>query len=241
MRVRPIAVLLVLAAAGAPGWAGEISFGPAFTPADFAVLTEVLADTIAFPNLGPAEPGGLVGFEVLAASGGSRADESDSYWHHGVDGETLLGTLAGNRVIARKGLPARFDLGGQVGEVLGERFWGAEARWALLEGGAVSPALAVRGTYSRLESAPIELEVAEAQLVLSKGVLFLTPYGAVGYHKTQASAFFGDPAPQTHEVERDGVTAALGVRISPLPFVHVVAEVRRGFVTAFFVGVGAGL
>jgi len=241
MRARLVLVLLMLVAIVPCGVAGELSFDAAFTPEDFADLTEVLADTVAFPNLGPAEPGGLMGFEVLAAAGGARADEGDRYWEHGIDGDTVLGTLSGSRAIARKGLPGHLDLGAQLGKVLGERFWGGELRWALLEGGNVSPALALRATYSRLDNAPIDLEVAEAQVVLSKGFLILTPYGALGYRKASASAFFGDPAPRTHEVDRDGVTATVGLRISPLPFIRVVAEVRQGFGTSYFVGFGVGL
>jgi hypothetical protein len=241
MRARLVLVLLLLVSIVPCSWGGELSFDAAFTPDDFADLTEVLADTIAFPNLGPAEPGGLPGFEVLGAAGGASADEDDSYWEHGIDGDTTFGTLSGERVIGRKGLPARLDVGAQFGKVLGEEFWGGELRWALLEGGNVGPALALRATYSRLDNAPIDLEVAEAQVVLSKGFLILTPYGAVGYRKASASAFFGDPAPRTHEVDRDGYTSAVGLRITPLPFIRVVAEVRQGFGRSYFIGFGVGL
>lgn len=238
---RLLLIALVLAVGlGAPA-AGEIVFQPGFTPADLADLSEALGDALVLPNLGPAEPTGLGGFEILAAWGGPRVDSSSHWWKYGVNGSRTLGLLGGGRVIARKGLPRGFDVGGQVGTVLGNRFWGAEVRWALLEGGMVEPAVALRASFTRMEqSSDLRVDVSEVQLVASKGFTLLTPYAAAGYRRVESRAFFGDPLPLTWKTKSDRWTGAAGVRASFLP-VRVVAEVRRSLATSVFVGVGVGL
>lgn len=239
MRLRTLVGLLVLAAAGP--CAADFELGPLFTPADLTELCESVGDALVFPNLGPASATGLSGFEVLAAGGGPRIETSSGWWKHGVNGSTTAGLMAGGRGIVRKGLPLHLDVGAQYGTLLGEKFWGAEARWALLEGGMVEPALAVRGSYSRLEQADVlRVEVAEAQLVLSKGFTLLTPYVAGGYRWVKGRGFFGVPSPRWWETDAERWTAAAGVRLNLLPF-RVVGEVRQGLRTSVFAGVGIGL
>ncbi|MFH1177383.1 MAG: hypothetical protein V1750_08245 [Acidobacteriota bacterium] len=230
--------LLVLLAM--PVGAAEFRFDAAFTPGDFETLAEAVADVIVFPNMGPAAPGGVLGFEALAVAGAGQVDTKSHWWRHGVAGSAAGGLLLGPRLVARKGLPARLDLGAQAGKMLGEEFIGAELRWAILDGGMISPAVALRASYSRLSGAPFDLEVAEAQLVISKGMPLLTPYAAVGYRGVEASAFFGDPAPRDHRVRAERVTGAAGFRLSLLPF-KLVAEARQGARMSYFVGIGAGL
>ncbi len=232
-----VVAAMAMTAAGAR--AGDIGFAPGFTPSDLGRMVDTVSDAVVFPNLGPAEPTGIVGFEVLAASGGPRVDTGTRWWTEGTSGDTTAGLLNGTRVIARKGLPLRFDVGAQVGRVLGERFWGVEGRWALLEGGVVSPAMALRASRSHLDG-PLDLTVSEVQLVLSKGFAMLTPYAAVGYRRGEGHATFGDPVAVRHSATEDRATAAVGVRLG-LPLFRVVAEARRGAEVGYFIGLGVGL
>ncbi len=239
MRSRGVLALALLLLAG-QAMAGGFAFDAEFTVADLEGLTRAMGDVLAFPNLGPASPSGLVGFEVLAAGGGPQVDTDSHWWEHGVDGSTAGGLLVGGRLIARKGLPARLDVGVQYGKVLGEDFWGAEARWALLEGGAVEPALAVRAAYTKLEADVAEFEVTEGQLVLSKGFALLTPYAMAGWRKCEGRGLIGASEPVWESVSNDGFVGAAGVRFGLPPF-RLVAEARKGEELGFFVGVGVGL
>ncbi|NCO68939.1 MAG: hypothetical protein GW878_00230 [Acidobacteria bacterium] len=148
--------------------------------------------------------------------------------------------LATGRVIARKGLPFGIDVGGQIGQVLGERFWGVDAKAAILDGGTLTPSVAVRGSFSRLSSGPVDFRVAEAQVSLSKGFAVLTPYVGAGARWIQGDAQFGPIVPVSHEVREQKVMAFAGLRLSLLPL-RIVAEVRQGSTTAGFVGLGVGL
>ncbi|MGE5236289.1 MAG: hypothetical protein ACM3O7_08085 [Acidobacteriota bacterium] len=237
-RLLPVLIMTALVATTAAG--GDIAFDAAFTATDFARLADALADTISFPVAGPASPSGVLGLRVLAGTGGPNVDTGSHWWQHGVNGDTVAGALIGSRVVVRAGLPFRLDAGGQVGQVLGERFWGLEGRWALLAGGVLEPAVGVRASYSRLDGGPVGLEVGELQLALSKGFAVVTPYAALGLRRTQADASFGDPAPRRREHSSQIATASLGAQVS-LALFKVLAEVRKGRSVGYFVALGFGL
>ncbi len=239
---RLVLCAIVVVLSGGTALAGDISFDPSFTATDLQEMTKALGDVLTFPNLGTATPSGVMGFEALAAAGGPRVDTGASWFRLGPGGTTVGKVLVGQRLILRKGLPAGIDVGAQLGSVMGQRFWGGEVRWALLEGGMLSPGVALRATYSRLESAPLDkVDVAEGQLCISKGFAFLSPYAAVGYRRISARATFGQPVAVSHSADSNGWTAAVGLRATLFPVLHVVGEVRPGSMNAVYLGVGVGL
>ncbi|MBZ5590391.1 MAG: hypothetical protein LAO05_17715 [Acidobacteriia bacterium] len=239
MRRFGVALVVVALSAGLAVAGG--GFGLEFGQADLDALTDALGDVASFPNLGTAAPGGLAGFQILGAAGGPQIDTSSRWWgsvpHTNVVGDLLVG----QRVIVRKGLPLRLDVGVQVGKALGDQFWGADLRWAFVEAGTLQPAVALRVAYSHVDSSVLaSLEVEEAQLVMSKGFPIVSLYGAAGYRRVEGHATFGDPLPLAHSSTRTGVTGTVGAQLSLLPFLHLVGEVRRGANTCVFVGLGVG-
>ena len=221
--------------------AGSFTLDPRFTHDDLLSMAEALADVLTFPNLGTATPTGLPGFEVMAAAGGPQVDTGSNWWHLAPHADTVGGVLVGQRIILRKGLPYRFDVGAQFGSVMGESFWGGEVRWALMEGGMVSPGVAVRAAYSRLQNSPLDVEVAEGQLVASKGFAIISPYAALGYRGVSAKASFGAPVPASHSATSSGWTGALGARVTLIPLLRLVGEFRPGSQKSVFIGLGVGL
>ncbi|MGD1147813.1 MAG: DUF6588 family protein [Thermoanaerobaculaceae bacterium] len=235
------AMLVALALSAGLAHAGEFGLGPGFTQADLDSITQAFGDAVNFPNLGGAAPGGVTGFQILGVAGGPEVDTSAHWWRYVPHANTVGGVLFGQRVIVRKGLPFNLDVGVQVGRVFGDQFWGADVRWAFVEGGALSPAMALRAAYSRASSSLLDrLDVAEAQLVISKDFPVVSPYGAIGYRRVSGRANFGDPVPLGYSSTTSGVTATVGARLGLLPFFHVVGEVRRATSTCVFVGVGVG-
>jgi hypothetical protein len=222
-----------------PVRAGSLDLPGSFTSAQFASFSMAAADAITFPWLASAVPTGLSGFELVAAAGGPRVN-SDSAWWHAIDNRLVAGVWPGQRLIARKGLPLRFDVGAQVGSLAGERFWGVEGRWALVDGGAVTPAIALRASYSQFANAPFQVAAQELQLGISKGFAILTPYGAIGYRRFDASARVGTPADVALSSTGSTTTWAAGVRLN-VPVLRLVGEVRHAANLAFFLGVGVGL
>ena len=142
-----------------------------------AVVTEAGRLT-AYRSMMPAEPGGWTGFDIGIAISGVEVEES--LWQQfNVDEDAL----AVPRLIARKGLPFNLDVGAFYAEVndYDLSLYGVELQWAILDGTAATPALALRGSYTELDAAgEVEVTTTAADLVVSKGLAMLTPYAGIG-------------------------------------------------------------
>jgi len=82
-----------------------------------------------------------------------------------------------------KGLPFGFDVGAFYTSVPSSNIGlvGGELSYALFEGGVISPAVSVRGTYSRLTGVDqLDMTTKGLELSISKGFAFFTPYAGVG-------------------------------------------------------------
>ncbi len=231
-------VLICLAAPSAS--AGDLVLAPGFSPGDLADLAAVIADAITFPQLAEAAPLGLTGFHVVVAAGGPEVATRADWWNSAMKDRVVGNVLIAPRALLRKGLPMRLDVGVQVGKVFGLTFWGGEAAWGLMEGGALLPAVGLAGSYCRLEDSPVALEIGEARLTVSKGFAVITPFASLGLRRERTSAELDVPFAGVFTVEDERVTGAAGVVVG-VPPLRFVAEVRRAAATGFFVGVGVGL
>ena len=58
---------------------------------------------------------------------------------------------------------------------------GAEVKWAILQGSAVTPAVAIRGAYTKLSGVTdMDISTKSADLSISKGFAMFTPYAGYG-------------------------------------------------------------
>jgi hypothetical protein len=64
---------------------------------------------------------------------------------------------------------------------------GGELRYVLIDGGTVTPALAVRASYSQIQGiADFDLNSSALEAAISKGFLLLTPYAGAGLVRSVA-------------------------------------------------------
>lgn len=118
----------------------------------------------------PTEAQGVTGFDIGVATSFSEISDGDD--------------VSVTRVNLHKGLPYGFDIGGffgnahQDGESNSIR--GYEVRYALLDGDTVTPAIGVRGAYTKLDNDALDLNTKSLDIGISKGFAFLTPYVGVG-------------------------------------------------------------
>jgi hypothetical protein len=177
-----IAALALAAALGAaPAAAWEVD--TAATPAQLDAFHRRFS-FVAYPFPGHgATPLGITGFRVDVGALADRDLDDDPEAGPVIDGSVPGGWVTVGRVSARKGLPAKIDLGASYARALdgdGE-LASVDLQWALLDGGAVSPALAFRLVGQRsLDDGPYELEQYGAEVLLSKGFAVLTPYVGAG-------------------------------------------------------------
>ena len=146
----------------------------------FADLVKDLGAVISYRAITPAEHLGELGVDLgIELTGTSMETDALSQVTTG----NAPSTVYAPKIHVHKGLPMNIDLGA-VYSVLPEsniRYFGAEIRYAFLEGGVGMPALALRGTYSVLTGVEhFDLSSAGIELTLSKGFTLLTPYAGVG-------------------------------------------------------------
>ena len=173
------ALLSVVALAAAPLARGDdLDNLAGLTQSQFKDLASDLTGALAYKAIAPAEPGdnhdGINYFPLTETSGG---------------GVWRIATGSGRdylpvpRLMVQKGLPLGFDVGAFYTAVPDSNIkaWGAEFKYAVLEGGTATPAVAVRGALSRMSGVDdLKVDTKSLEVVVSKGFLNLTPYGGIG-------------------------------------------------------------
>jgi hypothetical protein len=203
----------------------------------FAVLSTETALALSSALLQPASTTGHAGFDV-------QLEAAYAGVHPQSIGSTSLGGFGPRSpwqtrglvphelflpsVHVRKALPFSFELGGRMIYLSQSSYFAAqvEGKWALNEGSAVLPDVAVRAAYTKLFGhRDLDLGAMEVDLVASKrwgvnGVTSLTPYAAARFSYVSASSEVIDFSPTT----RPGATES-ETRVSQAAF----PKLRNGF------------
>ncbi len=164
----------------------------ALTQSAFRDLSEQLGLALAYHPLAPAEPLGLLGFDVGIELTATDIDEDASFWTAVLDDPSsdLPSYLPFTKIHAQKGLPLGVDLGVVYTQVPSSNIgmWGAEVKWAILKGTLATPALALRGSYTALFGVDnLDTSTYGADLSISKGFGPFTPYAGIGQFAINAS------------------------------------------------------
>lgn len=184
----------------------------------FEELTENLGAATHYKGVTPAEPLGVIGFDV--GLGLMSTDIDEDLFDLGSQGDFDGSGFNLARLQVHKGLPFGLDVGASIAQGIDNdaTVLGAELRYNLINGGIVSPSLGVRASYSMVEGLD-DLDVSNAalELTVSKGFLMLTPYAGIGIVRTTADP---DEATGLAEEEVDleklylGLTINLGLAIT---------------------------
>ena len=149
---------------------------------EFDDLSRQIGLAISYTPLAPAAPLGLLGFDIGVEATAVRIDAEEDFWIKAV-GKKPPGYLVFPKVHAQKGLPLGFDVGLTYAKPPGTNigFIGGELKWAVLKGSLVTPAVAIRGDYTKLVGVDdIDMSVYGADISISKGFAFATPYAGIG-------------------------------------------------------------
>jgi hypothetical protein len=131
----------------------------------------------------------MTGFDVGV---GATIIETDTDLPWGIALGTEKSYLTVPRISLQKGLPFDFDVGGFYATVPGTgiQFFGAEIKYALVEGNVALPAIAIRAATTKLTGiGQLDLDTRSLELTASKGLLNFTPYAGIG-------KVWGDVTPQ---------------------------------------------
>lgn len=177
----PKIVLLGAALCAAPAWAQNIDDLQKATQAEFRLLSEDLGAALSYHAQTPAEPLGLTGFDIGLGVTATRIENTAVL--EKVTSDAAETTLYVPTLRVHKGLPAGFDIGLTYASVPGSniRYTGGELRYALLEGGIASPAVAVRGSLTKLSGVDqLAFGTRGLDVSISKGFAVFTPYAGIG-------------------------------------------------------------
>jgi hypothetical protein len=189
--------------------------------AEFALLSKDFISAASYKAVSPAEPLGITGFDLGVELSVSQLQNSAIWKKAGAD----ISVLPLPKLHIHKGLPFNIDVGASLTVVPDSdiRLLGAEVRYAFLEGGVATPALAIRGAVTRLSGVnQLDLSTQSIELTASKGFVMFTPFIGVG-------KVWGDVRPHVGSLQKEsssvnklfaGINANFGL-------VNVAGEVDR--------------
>ncbi len=154
----------------------------------FEVLSEDLGSALAYRSVSPAEPLGITGFDIGVSITAVQLEGTQA-WETAVGDSDFSSTLYVPKIHAVKGLPLGIDVGAFYTSVPSTniKLWGAEVKYAIWEGGVVTPALSIRGSYTTLSGVDqLSFSTAGLDLSISKGFTLLTPYAGIGIQRVDS-------------------------------------------------------
>lgn len=188
-RLFPITLVVASAMTVSPQvTAADLNNLSAINQTEFLALSKDLAGVTNTKAMEPAAPLGITGFDVSASTSLTKIQDASAWSKASGDSST---NLMQTKLSISKGLSGGWDVGGFMSKVGATNVSaaGVHAKYALLEGNAITPAIAVRGSYSRMGGVSgMELNNTGLDLLISKGFVGITPYVGVGTVHSSAKA-----------------------------------------------------
>lgn len=176
-----VATGILCALAGGAQAASNIDQINLLAQTEFRNLSEDLGSALSYKAVAPAEPLGIVGFDVGIEVSATSLQNKSAF--NAACSGCDISTLYIPKLHAHKGLPLNLDVGVVYTSVPNSniKLTGVELRYAFIEGGVAVPAVAVRGTYTKLGGVDqLDFSTTGLELTVSKGFAMLTPYAGVG-------------------------------------------------------------
>ena len=171
-----------------PAIAADISFQPGMTQQFFKDFSKDAAGVLLYRAVAPAAPLGLTGFDIGVEVTATGVDNDKSYWKKAFKDQNPPSYMFAPKLHVQKGLPFDFDVGLVYSEVPGTniQYIGGEVKYAIVSGGVLWPAVAVRGSYTQLFGVDqLDFKTYGLEVTASKGFgvgLKIIPYASIGQH-----------------------------------------------------------
>ena len=181
MKFKAIAAVAAFSIASPCFAADDIDSLQTLLQSEFKSFSQDLGAALSYKAVSPAEPLGITGFDIGLEVTGTKLNHSE-IWDKASSG-SAPSTVPIPKLHVIKGLPFNFDVGAIYTKVPSTNIslLGGELRYAILEGGVASPAVAVRGTFTKLSGVDqLDFSTKGLELSVSKGFAMLTPYAGIG-------------------------------------------------------------
>lgn len=149
--------------------------------AEFKLLSEDLSSVLSYRGQTPAEPLGITGFDIGVAATSTKLENlaiMEKATSDSADSSVIVPTLR-----VHKGLPFGIDVGLMYAKIPSSniKYTGGEIRYAILEGSTLTPAVAIRGSVTKLSGIDeLDFDTKGVDVSISKGFAMFTPYAGVG-------------------------------------------------------------
>ena len=208
-----------------PAGAAGVELSAGLTQQGFEDFNREIGVATSYLTVTPAAPLGLLGFNAGLETTLVDIREDSSYWKSVLKGDAPK-FLFVPKLRVQKGLPFGIDVGAVYSRIsqIDITLVGGEVKWAALAGGALTPAVAVRGSYTKLSGAnDIDLQTYGADILVSKGFAFVTPYAGIGQVWIRGDE--NSPLVALQPTRISQFKSYAGVKVDFL-IVHLVAEVQ---------------
>jgi len=208
-------LLLGLLAPALPAAALNFTIDSPASQTDFHAVASDMTAAFDYKPLEPSDAGGITGF-AAGVYGSYAPTRSAGSWSRLTGDKAEQVSVAG--INARKGLPFGIDVGAFYADVptTDAHVFGGDVRYAVLDGSALTPAVALRASYTGSSNlGNFDYRSYGVDASVSKGFPFLAPYAGLGYVWSNVKA---DGQFALHEENVDRVKAFAGLRFSLGPF-----------------------
>ncbi|MFK5968811.1 MAG: hypothetical protein QM487_01635 [Candidatus Marithrix sp.] len=231
-----IAILLVM-----PSFvqANDIEFTDAISQNGFEEFIKEFGSSLLFNPMAPAESLGMLGFDISLETVITDISDDKEFWINLVSDNNPSTYLPIPRLHVQKGLPFNIDVGAMYISVPSTNItlWGLEAKYAILEGSTLTPAVSVRTSYTSLSGVDdISIDTQTLDILVSKGFLMFTPYAGASIFRINGSEH--TDIVELDDVNTTGYRALVGMQFSPLPLMIINAEIALGEVTQYGLKIG---
>lgn len=206
---------------------------------EFRSLSKEVGLAIVDIPMSPAAPLGILGFDVGVEASIINIHNNDPFWTK-VTSTPPASSLVIPKIHAQKGLPGNIDVGVVYSSVPNSNIslMGGELKYAILEGSIATPAVALRGSYTKLNGiSDLNLTSTEADLSISKGFGPLTPYAGIAEVIIQSSA--NNSSLNLNSESIQVVRGFVGAKFS-MVFVNLVGQVDMGELPTYSLRLNVG-
>lgn len=191
-----IAVFMLISSVSLSHAGGNDISLQAMAQSEFEDLSKEVGLIISYVPLAPAEPLGILGFDIGVEVTGVKISSGSNFWLNAVADNKPPDYVVLPKVHVQKGLPFGIDIGAIYAVAPGTNIslYGGEIKWAFMKGSVVTPAAAVRGSYTTLAGVDdLDAMTYGLDASISKGFGPLTPYAGLGnvWIKTKENAGLG--------------------------------------------------
>jgi hypothetical protein len=177
-----LSLLLTLGCFAQSVWAGNIDNIGSLNQSEFKTFSEDIGSVVSYKPVTPAEPLGVFGFDLGIEATQTKLQDP-ALWTAATSGTFTSNSVVLPKLHAFIGLPLGIDVGAVYSQAPSTniKVYGGEIRYAIIEGGTATPAVAIRGSLTKMTGVDqLSFNTKGLDVSISKGFAMFTPYAGVG-------------------------------------------------------------